>query len=243
MLWLTIIILYVAVVALIGIKLYSKVGGWLNKLDPILPRVRGSDSFKYGVFAFVLAVFIEGIALYLFRGSGLFLGFFPLVVGFTEEGAKLIPFFASRAGRLYRWRLAVNVAFTFAVIEAILYGLALLFTGNIVGAILRAVVVMYHVAFTVLALESSLRGSPVGGYVGASLLHALYDAPLFVAFFGNNIAVLLTVFLSLGALIYTYRKVDEAFGLVFYLVKRELEERKRESEEYWAERLGRDNSI
>ncbi|WP_367884086.1 hypothetical protein [Thermococcus sp. JCM 11816] len=166
------LILYLISALLVGIKLYGKVDNWLSTLDRITPIVETGKALKYGFLAFMLAVVLELLALYfIFSDAGLL--FLPLVAGFVEEGVKLFPYL--RGGdELYRWRLTVKVALIFAVIEAVLYGVTLFFSGNILGALLRVVVVMYHVSFTAIALEMALRGlSPFGLPEGGIASHPL----------------------------------------------------------------------
>lgn len=178
----------------------------------------------------MLAVALELLALY-FISSDMALLFLPFIAGFVEEGAKLLPYLRS-GDKLYRWRLTVKVALIFAVIEAVLYGVTLFFSGNILGALLRVVVVMYHVSFTVIALEMALRGSLLSGYLKAALLHTLYDAPVFVTLAALDLSPLASI-LGIAAIVYTYYRVDEAFGLAHRKAREALEERKRKAREFW----------
>ncbi|WP_297499736.1 hypothetical protein [Thermococcus sp.] len=227
---------YVIAVIVVGIKLYFKTDGWMTKVDRITPFVETSTVVKYAFLAFILALFLEGVILYLFRFESMTAMLLALVigVGLIEEGAKLLPYFSSKGTELYRWHLTVKVALAFAVIEAVLYGVILFFTGNILGALLRVIVVMFHVAFTAIALGDVLMGDPLLGYMKASALHSLYDAPVLLAFAG--IPVLVVAIVSTVALIYTYSSVDDAFGRAYSRAKRELEERKRKAQEFWKER-------
>ncbi len=234
MLEVMILVGYVIFVVGIGIKLYSKTDLWMSKLDRITPFVETYLVIKYGLFAFFFAVVLETLILFLF-GSGS-----PLVlivalsvgVGFIEEGAKLMPYFISKGKKLYRWHLTIKVALAFALIEAVLYGIMLFFSGNILGALLRIIVVMFHIAFTAIALADVLRGDSLAGYLKASVLHSLYDAPVLLAL-AESSAVVIAV-LSIVAVVYTYLNVDEAFGSVYAMAKRELEERRRKAQEFWA---------
>lgn len=224
------LILYLISALLVGIKLYGKVDNWLSTLDRITPIVETGKALKYGFLAFMLAVVLELLALYfIFSDAGLL--FLPLVAGFVEEGVKLFPYL--RGGdELYRWRLTVKVALIFAVIEAVLYGVTLFFSGNILGALLRVVVVMYHVSFTAIALEMALRGSLLSGYLKAALLHTLYDAPVFVTLAASDLSPLASI-LGIVAIVYTYYRVDEAFELAHRKAREALEERKRKAREFW----------
>ena len=234
MLELMALIAYVIVVIAVGIKLYSKANPWIAKVEGVLPFVERGEVIKYALVAFLLASLVELGTLYALRNSTALLALaFPLSVGLIEEGAKLIPYF-SGGETLRRWHLTIRVAFTFAVIEAVLYGVALLARGNVFGALLRVVVVIFHVAFTAVALEDALRGSLIRGYLKASLIHALYDAPVFSLVLGKG-AVVLVVTASIIALLYTYGELDEAFGLAYSLGKRKLEERKAITEEFRGE--------
>ncbi|WP_297509087.1 PrsW family glutamic-type intramembrane protease [Thermococcus sp.] len=227
---------YVIAVVIVGIKLYFKTDGWMAKVDRVTPFVETSTVVKYALLAFILALFLEGAILYLFHSESLTVTLLALVlgVGLIEEGAKLLPYLSSRGSELYRWHLTVKVALAFAVIEAVLYGLVLFFSGNIFGALIRIIVVMFHVAFTTIALGDALEGDAVLGYLKASALHSLYDAPVLLAFAGAPVLIIAVV--SVIALIYTYSSVDEAFGRAYAKAKRELEERKRKAQEFWAER-------
>ncbi|WP_297416548.1 PrsW family glutamic-type intramembrane protease [Thermococcus sp.] len=227
---------YVIVVIAVGIKLYVKTDGWMTKIDRVTPFVKTSTVVKYGFLAFILALFLEGVLLFVFRSESTTVMMIALVmgVGFIEEGAKLLSYFSSKGSDMYRWHLTVKVALAFAVVEAILYGLALFFSGNILGALLRIIVVMFHVAFTTIALGDVMRGDPLLGYLKASVLHSLYDAPVLLAIVGAP--VLIVVLISTVALIYTYSSVDDAFGRAYSRAQHELEKRKREAQEFWREK-------
>ncbi len=227
---------YVIAVIVVGIKLYFKTDGWMAKIDRVTPFVETSTVVKYGFLAFILALFLEGVLLFVFRSESTTVMIIALVmgVGFIEEGAKLLPYFSSKGSEMYRWHLTVKVALAFAVVEAILYGLALFFSGNILGALLRIIVVMFHVAFTTIALGDVMRGDPLLGYLKASVLHSLYDAPVLLAIVGAP--VLIVVLISTVSLIYTYSSVDGAFGRAYNRAQHELEKRKREAQEFWREK-------
>jgi hypothetical protein len=223
---------YLIFAIVVGIKLYPKTDRWLSVLDRITPEVSTSKALKYGLLAFGGAALIELIALYFSSGATFLV--LPLIVGFSEEGMKLAPYL-SGGDELYRWRLTTKVALIFAIIEALLYGIALLFSGNVIGALLRLIVVTYHVSFTAIALGGALKGSLVSGYLKASLLHALYDAPVFAMISAPSLSPVI-VPLGIGAVVYTYYRVDEAFGLTHRKARRALEKRKRKAEEFWNER-------
>ncbi|AMQ18539.1 hypothetical protein A0127_04835 [Thermococcus peptonophilus] len=227
------LILYLIFAVFVGVKLYGKTNSWLSELDRITPIVETGKALKYGFLAFGGAAVLELLVLYpISSDAGLL--FLPLVAGFVEEGAKLSPYL--RGGdELYRWRLTVKVALIFAVIEAVLYGITLFFSGNILGALLRIVVVMYHVSFTAIALEDALKGSLLSGYLKAALLHTLYDAPVFVTLAISDLSPLASI-MGIAAIVYTYYHVDEAFGVAHRMARRALEERKKKAQEFWNER-------
>ncbi|WP_054840825.1 protease PrsW [Thermococcus peptonophilus] len=232
------LILYLIFAVFVGVKLYGKTNSWLSELDRITPPiVETGKALKYGFLAFGGAAVLELLVLYpISSDAGLL--FLPLVAGFVEEGAKLSPYL--RGGdELYRWRLTVKVALIFAVIEAVLYGITLFFSGNILGALLRIVVVMYHVSFTAIALEDALKGSLLSGYLKAALLHTLYDAPpVFVTLAISDLSPPLASIMGIAAIVYTYYHVDEAFGVAHRMARRALEERKKKAQEFWNERGG-----
>ncbi len=154
------------------------------------------------------------------------------MVGFTEEGSKLIPYFRRSGDVLLRWRLSLKVALSFAIAEAVLYSIGLLIRGNILGIPLRIIVIMFHVSFTAIALQGALWGTAFAGYLKASLLHTFYDAPVFVLLgLGGDLPVLLTVIISTAGIVYTYHIVDEAFRRPYTLAMERMEEKKREAQQ------------
>lgn len=231
------LVVYIVAVVVVGIKLYFRADWWLSKLDRVLPEANTGKAAVYAVLAMLAVGVLEVAVMYVLRNSQLLLAIaLPLAVGLIEEGAKLLPYFLKGGDTLRRWRFTVKVALVFAIAEALLYGIALLASGNLLGAALRVIVVMFHVTFTAIALASALRGSPIGGYLKASLLHGLYDAPIFSLLTGNTILIVLMVLLGFGAVAYTYLQVDDAFGIAHSLGERAIEERKRKAREFWEER-------
>ncbi|MBP1911284.1 hypothetical protein [Thermococcus stetteri] len=228
------LVLYLIFAVGVGITLYMKTEGWLSSLDRITPEVGTGKALKYSLLAFAGAAFFELVVLYLISSNKMAFLVLPLVAGFVEEGAKLSPYLRS-GDELYRWRLTIKVALIFAVIEAGLYGITLFFSSNVIGALLRVIVVMYHVSFTAIALEGALKGSLFSGYLKAALLHALYDAPVLVTLAVPSLSPLASI-LGIAAIVYTYYSVDEAFGLAYRRAKEALEERKRKAEEFWEEK-------
>ncbi|MDV3103395.1 hypothetical protein [Thermococcus waiotapuensis] len=225
-------LLYVLVVIVVGIQLYFKTRSWLRKLEGVLPHPDSGSAAGYTLLALALSTIIELGALYGFRNSPLLIAFaFPFIVGFTEEGSKLIPYFRRGGDILLRWRLSLRVALYFAIVEAVLYAIYLLLVGNILGIFLRIIVIMFHVSFTAIALCGALSGAWIGGYLKAAILHALYDAPVFVLLgIGGDLPVLFTVILSTSGVLYTYNFVDRAFMTPYTLAMERIEEKKREEE-------------
>jgi len=231
------LVVYIVAVVVVGVKLYFRADWWVSKLDRVLPEVNTGKAAAYAVLAILTASILEIVVMYALRNSQILLALaFPLAVGLIEEGAKLLPYFLKKGDALRRWRFTVKVALIFAIVEALLYGIVLLASGNLLGAALRVIVVMFHVTFTAIALASALRGSPIRGYLKASLLHGLYDAPVFSFLAGNTILTVLMALLGLGAVAYTYLQVDDAFGIAHTLGERAIEERKKEAREFWEER-------
>ncbi|NJF26086.1 hypothetical protein [Thermococcus sp. Bubb.Bath] len=229
------LVTYVLVVVIVGIKLYFKADSWLKKVDRVMPPAEGGAVAGYTIIALALSIIIELGAFYGFRNSPILLAFvFPLIVGFTEEGSKLLPYFVWKGDVLRRWRLSIKVALSFAIVEAVLYSIFLLLAGNILGIILRVIVIMFHVSFTAIALWGALRGFALEGYLKASILHALYDAPVFVLLaLRSDLVTLLTVLISTAGVIYTYNSVDWAFRRPYKMAMERIEEKKREAQQFW----------
>lgn len=229
------LLLYVLVVTIVGIKLYFKTSSWLRKVDKVMSPANSGPVAGYTLLALALSMIIELGALYEFRNSPLLIAFaLPLLIGFTEEGSKLIPYFMRSGDALLRWRLSLKVALSFAIVEAVLYSIYLLLRGNILGIFLRIIVIMFHVSFTAIALGGALEGTALEGYLKASLLHAFYDAPVFVLLgLGSDLPVLLTVLISTAGIVYTYHIVDGAFRGPYAMAMERLEEKKREAQQFW----------
>ncbi len=231
------LVVYVTAVVVVGIKLYFRADEWLAKVDRVLPETSTGKAAVYAVLAMLTAGVLEVAVMYALGDSQLLLAIaLPLGVGLIEEGAKLIPYFLKGGDTLRRWRFTIKVALVFAIAEALLYGIVMLASGNLLGAALRVIVVMFHVTFTAIALASALRGSPIGGYLKASILHGLYDAPIFSILTENTVLIVLMTLLGFGAVVYTYLQVDDAFGTVHRFGERAIEERKKKAKEFWEER-------
>ena len=231
------LVVYLVAVVVVGIKLYLRADWWLSKLERVLPEVNTGKAAIYAVLAMLAAGVLEVAVMYALRDFQLLLAIvLPLAVGLIEEGAKLLPYFLKKGDALRRWRFTVRVALVFALAEALLYGIGLLASGNLLGAALRVIVVMFHVTFTAIALASTLRGSPIKGYLKASILHGLYDAPAFSILTGNTLLTILTALLGFGAVVYTYLHANDAFGIAHSLGEKAIEERKKEAREFWGER-------
>jgi RsiW-degrading membrane proteinase PrsW (M82 family) len=232
------LITYVLVVVIVGIKLYFKTDSWLKKVERVIPPADSGAVAGYTLIALTLSMIIEIGALYGLRNSPVLLAFgLPLIVGFTEEGSKLLPYLVWKGDVLRRWRLSIKVALAFAIVEAVLYSIFLFLAGNILGVLLRIIVIMFHVSFTAIALWGALRGSALGGYLKASILHAFYDAPVFVLLaLGSDFATLFTVLVSTVGIIYTYNTVDWAFRKPCNMAIERIEEKKREAQQFWEER-------
>ncbi|ASJ08033.1 hypothetical protein A3L11_01840 [Thermococcus siculi] len=232
-----VLVLYSIMVLVVGVKLYFRADWWLVKVDRVLPEVSTGKAAVYAILIMLIAGVLEVAVMYVLQEFQLLLALaFPLVVGLIEEGAKLLPYFLKKGDVLRRWRLTFKVALVFAIAEAVLYGIALLASGNLLGALLRIIVVMFHVAFTSIALASALGGSPVKGYLKASILHGLYDAPIFSVLAENNSLSVLMSLLGFGAMVYTYIHINDAFEIVHTIGERAVEERKKEARRFWEEK-------
>ncbi len=210
---------YLIFVIAVGLGVVVRVKGWLADIDRVLPTVGRGTAVVYGFMAIILAMVLEFIIVLGFGGSSLRLMVALAVgVGPIEEGVKVLPFFLVGGERLVRWRITMNVALTFAIVEGSLYGALLLFNGDLIGALFRVVVIMFHVVWTAVALEGALNGSLPVGYLKASVLHSLYDAPVLLALAGADLVVLIPITLVSGvAVLLTYRGINGAFGAAYSL--------------------------
>ena len=205
------VVIYTLLAVVVGIKVFFKTSSWLSKMEGLVPPVPLHSAIGWGIVAFLLALGFEGLILF---SSGMTTGMLILtfLVGPIEEGAKLLPFVAKeRESTLVRWHLTIRTALVFGILEALLYFWPLVSMGNLLGAIFRFVVVMFHVVFTAIALEGALRGSLWEGYLKAALLHSLYDAPALLLYIMGDLAGFVAP-LSMVALIYIHNSVDEVFG-------------------------------
>jgi RsiW-degrading membrane proteinase PrsW (M82 family) len=212
--------LYILLTVVVGIKVSVKVRGRLMELGGVLPEVSQWTAAVYGILAILLAVGLEIVVVLGFGGSVLRLMVaLAFAVGPIEEGVKVLPFLLDGREKPARWRLTLNTALMFALMESSLYGAVLLLSGNLIGALFRIVVIVFHVAWTAIALEGALNESLMRGYLKASLLHSLYDAPALLAIAGAGVGILLPLtFISGAALLITCAKVDDAFEAAYSLV-------------------------
>jgi len=210
---------YIALAVVIGVKIFVKVMNWLVEVGRMLPAVSRKRVLFYGFMVFVLVMALELVVVLVFSGSiPRLLVALTFAVGPIEEGVKLLPFLLTRGEKLLRWRIALSTALAFALMEGLLYGVLLILTGNPLGALFRVVVVMFHVAWTAIALEGALNGSLPVGYLKASVLHSLYDAPVLLALAGVGLVVVIPITLVSGvAVLLTYRGINGAFGAAYSL--------------------------
>ncbi|WP_048811305.1 hypothetical protein [Thermococcus gammatolerans] len=237
MLSLLLLLGYVLLVVVLGSIMLIRGLSWFERLDRVLPMVSERRCFAYGFVAVVVAVIVELSGFFLLKeaiasgtmhSSLLLASIVVLLIGFAEEGAKLIPFVVEKGDTLTRWRFAVRGAFYFGIIEAVLYAFNLLMMGNLIAALLRFLVIMVHVVLTAIALESAIvNGSLRGGYVKASLLHAIYDAPVIFAFLGAGDALILIVPLAMAGFALLFSSLNRVFEVAYVLGKRKIEERRK----------------
>lgn len=221
------IVVYVLIAIGVGIQMFFKTVSWLSETDRTVFPVPFYSVLGWGIVAFFTAMVLESLVLRFSREISTAMLALAIVVGPIEEGAKLLPFVVKQdENAMTRWHLTVRTALFFGIIEALMYFVLLISMGNFFGAILRGVVVMFHVAWTAIALEGALRGSLWDGYLKAALLHCLYDAPIMLIYPLGGLAGLI-VPVSIAALIYINGAVDDAFGFAVSYA-RKLVERKRE---------------
>ncbi|WP_297468906.1 PrsW family glutamic-type intramembrane protease [Thermococcus sp.] len=221
-----VVVAYLLIALIFGVKIFTKTLSWLAETDRAVFPLSNLSIVGWGVVAFVTAFLLELAVMYPLWGSSAMFLALALFVGPIEEGAKLLPFVFSRGkDRMTRWRLTLKVALFFGIIEALMYFVVLASRGNILGGFLRLIILMFHVAWTAVALESALQGSLLEGYLRASLLHGLYDAPVLLMPFGGEIAGLLALG-GIWAIIKLYNSIDEAFRFAVDYEKRLLERRR-----------------
>ena len=218
---------YVVVAVVVGVVVFRKTISWLADTDRVMPLVPLSTGFKWGFLAFFVALLFESLVLYAFWNTREAYVALAVTVGLIEEGAKLVPYaFTRSASGLYRRNLSVKTALAFGIIEGVLYSLFFIASGNVLGAILRAIVVMFHVVWTAMALEKALRGSLLAGYLKAAVMHSLYDAPMLVFLSGSGVWPVLAALAGIAVLVYAYASIDDVFGFAYTCARREIEERK-----------------
>ncbi len=219
---------YALIALTVGVSVFIKTLSWLPEVDRIVFPLPLRSAMGWGILAFLIALTLEVFALYPFWGTPTALLILALVVGPIEEGAKLIPFISrTNETMLTRWHLTIKTALAFGFIEAVMYFILLISAGNILGALFRTVVIMFHVAWTAIALEEALKGSLARGYLKASLIHGLYDAPILLLY--TDIAIAGVVALaSIVALLYLHNSVDGAFKFAISYAKNAVARRRDE---------------
>ena len=221
-----VVVAYVFIALVLGIKIFTKTLSWLAETDRAVFPPSKLSIIGWGIVAFVTALLLEFAVIYPFWGSSTMFLALALFVGPIEEGAKLLPFVFSRGkDTMTRWRLTLKVALVFGIIEAVMYFVVLASRGKVIGGFLRLIILMFHVAWTAVALEGALRGSLLEGYLRASLLHGLYDAPVLLMPFGGEIAGLLALG-GIWAILKLYNSIDGAFRFAMDY-ERQLLERRR----------------
>ncbi len=221
-----VVVAYVFIALIFGVRIFMKTPSWLAETNRAVFPVSKLLILGWGIIAFVTALLLEFAVIYPLWGSSAMFLALAIFVGPIEEGAKLLPFVFSRCkDTMTRWRLTLKVALFFGIVEALIYFVVLASRGNLIGGFLRLIILMFHVAWTAVALESALRGSLLEGYLRASLLHGLYDAPILLMPFGGGIAGLLALG-GIWAVIKLYNSIDGAFRFAMDYERRLLERRK-----------------
>ncbi|WP_457742015.1 hypothetical protein [Thermococcus sp.] len=219
------VVLYALVAVFVGVTVFIKTLSWFQKMERFTPFGLSRLAVLWGFLAFIVALAVEGIALFYLWRTSKALAFIALaiLVGPIEEFSKLMPFIFRRSeGLPLRLTLTLKTALAFGVIEGLLYFLALLASGNLVGAFLRLVVITFHVVWTSFALEKAVKGSLVLGYLKASVVHSLYDAPLLLYLAGAGPAVVPLVLIGIVVLVYVYKDLDSIFMNLENFVRGEL---------------------
>ena len=220
------VMIYAFMAIIFGVKIFAKTLSWLAETDRTVFPFSNLSVIGWGVVAFITALLLEFAVMYPLWGSSAMFLALALFVGPIEEGAKLLPFLFSREkDTMTRWRLTLKVALFFGIIEALMYFVVLASRGNILGGFLRLIILMFHVAWTAVALESALRGSLLEGYLRASLLHSLYDAPVLLLYFGWGIAGIVALG-GMWAIFNLYNSLDGAFRFAMDYERRLLERRR-----------------
>ncbi|WP_297514214.1 hypothetical protein [Thermococcus sp.] len=225
------VVVYLIAAIAVGVKVFTRTISWLPETDRVMYMVSLSIGFAWGFLTVVVAVVVEGVILYTVYshlGLAAALAVLAITVGPIEEGAKLIPYVAKKnESELYRWNLTIKAALAFGVIEGIGYFLLLFFSGNPIGAFVRLIVIAFHVLWTAIALEEALRGDLLRGYLKASAVHSLYDAPAMLLLAGAGPLAGLIALVSLGALVYMYKASETSFRFAYEYAKRKIEEKRR----------------
>jgi len=220
------VLAYVTLAVFFGVKVFTKTLSWFAETDRAVLPISTASVVGWGVVAFFLALVMEAVILYSFWERAAAVVVLAIFVGPIEEGAKLLPFVVKRKeAPARRWSLTVKTAFVFGFIEAVMYFIILFSRGNLLGALFRVIVMMFHVAWTAVALEDALKGSLLRGYLRASLLHGLYDAPMLLLYAGNPAGAPLTV-AGIWAIVYLYRSIDGAFKFAVSYAKRSAARRR-----------------
>ncbi|GAB6134489.1 PrsW family glutamic-type intramembrane protease [Thermococcus prieurii] len=235
------VFIYVLLAIFLGVRIFTKTLSWFAETDRTVVPVSTASMVGWGFLAFFLALILEAIVLYSFRGGTTAFVLLAILVGPIEEGAKLLPFVAKRKETpMRRWSLTVKTAFVFGSIEAVMYFLLLISRGNLLGALFRMIVMMFHVAWTAVALEDALRGSLMKGYLRASLLHGLYDAPMLLLYAGNSAGVPL-ILAGIWAIVYLYHSIDGAFEFAVSYARKAVARRNESDVEEYSEEISMEN--
>jgi len=192
------------VISLIGLLAYRRVRSEWERLPPIRWKL---ISFLLGLMAILIASLMEyPFAPSLFstgRVSLIQMTLLGIFVGPIEEFSKLLPAKMLHEENWVLWKKTLGTAFFFGLIEAVLYSIMLLVIGAPLMALLRLVLVGFHVALTFIAATELIAGGSWRGYLRASIYHSLYDLPLLVyvgGYRGEGIYALMALgFLSLTA--------------------------------------------
>ncbi|AHL23174.1 PrsW family glutamic-type intramembrane protease [Thermococcus nautili] len=241
MLGVLLVVGYVLIALAVGVSVFLKTLSWLAETDRAIFPLPLRSAMGWGILAFLVALTLEALALYPFWGTPTALLILALVVGPIEEGAKLIPFIAKKdESVLTRWHLTIKTALAFGFIEAVMYFILLVSMGNIIGALFRTIVIMFHVAWTAIALEEALKGSLAWGYLKAALIHSLYDAPLLLLYTSGALAGVVSL-VSVVVLVYLHNSVDGAFEFAVSYARKAVARRNESDAEEYSEETPMEN--
>ncbi|ASJ02535.1 hypothetical protein A3L09_04325 [Thermococcus profundus] len=193
---------------------YREVRAVWEELPPMKWR---TISFLLGLMAVLVASLLEFpfIAPLKFgeKSASLFALFLlGMAVGPIEEFSKLLPVKIFHEELWVLWKKAVGTAFFFGLIEAVLYSIVLTVAGEPVMALLRFVLVGFHVALTAISATILLVEGSWGGYIRASVYHSLYDLPVLL-FAGGYTGPLLYALMLVGVVAIIAIIVDFALSV------------------------------